>query len=92
MCQWGEGPQAVLNKVSVRIWGVWGAEPLAQSLWLKAKEIVRANGEPPIVDKTSRSARPTRAKRALKSWPGALCPAPYFVVMSRHLSSVGETS
>jgi len=27
--------------------GVWGAEPLAQSLWLKAKEIVRANGEPP---------------------------------------------
>jgi len=52
--------------------GVWGAEPLAQSLWLKAKEIVRAKGESPIVNQTSRSARPTRAKRAWKSPDGVL--------------------
>ena len=47
--------------------GVWGAEPLAQSLWLKAKEIVRANGAPPIVTKTSRARVPHARSELAKS-------------------------
>jgi len=39
-----------------------GGSPLAQSLWLKAKEIVRANGEPPIV--TSLAQRASYAREA----------------------------
>ena len=45
-----------------QIRGVWGAEPLAQSLWLKAKEIVRANGDPTIV--TGFAKRASHAREA----------------------------
>ena len=75
--------------------GVWGAEPLAQSLWLKAKEIVRANGEPPIVNQP-RAARVPHARsergnpRAWFQVASAQIPGPGFGLSKIRVNRGGE--